>query len=543
MVRELASSGVPAFASSLFDEVYRHLPNATDFTLAKQRRLPGLNFANIGGFVNYHGPRDDLDHTDRGTLQHHGELMLTLARRLGEVDLDQLRTGKDEIFFTLGAGKMVRYPAAAALPLALAATVMGAFAARARTPGSRSAGRTALSVAARTVAGAAVTTAFATGLGKTSPEFRRHGDFYDSDWLYAAVVGISCAFSLAADPHSAAPLNRVRACLPPLALGSLALANRLPGGSYLTTWPLAGGSLAVLTGRAPTPIRQLGTVAAALPAAALLAPLSRQLFQGLTPRMSASAALALQISAELSAPALAGLPTSVRRGLAVSGAATAAAVAARHLVSRSPSARRPVPDTLSYLLDADRGRALWLSTDPRPSSWTAGLLGARPDRGRLPEYFPGWQRDFLHAPAARLDLPAPELEILCETTADNGRRRVEMRLRSPRDARLLSLTTADAPVYAWAVEGRWAAPAPGAEAQQALPWELWLYGAPPDGITVTVEVDTSPIRLRVADRSEGVPPELTPAADRQALANRVAAAALDVETWGNATLVVRWTKV
>ncbi|KOU48837.1 hypothetical protein ADK55_19470, partial [Streptomyces sp. WM4235] len=48
----------PPVTTSLADEVYRLLPNETDFTHFREAGLTGLNFAVIGGSSRYHSTED-----------------------------------------------------------------------------------------------------------------------------------------------------------------------------------------------------------------------------------------------------------------------------------------------------------------------------------------------------------------------------------------------------------------------------------------------------------------------------------------------------
>lgn len=534
LVRMLADTPDAAVASSLFDEAYQRMPNATDFAFAKEHRLPGLNFANIGGFIHYHGPEDDLDHIDPGTLQHHGANMLGLLRRLGGADLDELRDS-DRVFFGLG-GRMVHYPVRAALPLALVGTAAAAHAlVRRRTPagGRWITGPAAGRQATRLLVGAGAATALTLGLGSRTPQFRRHGDFPDSGQMYGALIGLAAALTLAEGRTQVAdPWQRLGSTLPPLAASSVALSALLPGGSYLPTWPLIGGAAAALTGDARPAVRTLGALGSAAGAAALLGPLSQLLYQGLTPRAAAAPMLTLQLCGELAAPALAELPRPVRRALAAGGLLAAAGVVAQRLRSSADTAA--APETLSYLTDTDAGRALYFSSDAGPTGWTRGFLGDNPEKGLLPEYFPGWDRDFLYADAVPVDLPAPAVEILSDEPAGRGRRRITLHLTSPRGARQLLLAVPDGGVHGWSVEGRSCPPANAEGTGQGRPWELWLYAPGAEGLRVELEVDEAPIRLRVADRSEGLPAGDGP---------RTPAAALDIDSWGNGTFVLRWLKV
>jgi hypothetical protein len=73
--------GDPA-ANSLAVKIYELLPNDTDFSPAKQRGLPGFNFAFIGDPRQYHSPVATPEALDQGALQHLGGQALDLSRAL-----------------------------------------------------------------------------------------------------------------------------------------------------------------------------------------------------------------------------------------------------------------------------------------------------------------------------------------------------------------------------------------------------------------------------------------------------------------------------
>ncbi len=116
-----------AQASSLGPTVYERLPNDTDFSVFKDRGLPGLNFAFIGGGSAYHRPWDAPQNLDRSSLQHHGEIALGLARNLGAADLAGLAGERGHAaYFTLPGNVLVRYPRAWELAVALLALLAAA---------------------------------------------------------------------------------------------------------------------------------------------------------------------------------------------------------------------------------------------------------------------------------------------------------------------------------------------------------------------------------------------------------------------------------
>jgi hypothetical protein len=126
-------------SNSLAYEIYRLLPNDTDFTIYKSAGLNGYNFAMIGAAARYHTPKDNLALLDRNTLHHHGEQVTALVRALQGRDLETLRSQEDASYFDLFGHGLVHWPASLNVPLALAALVLLA--------GTALKGRTSLSLA------------------------------------------------------------------------------------------------------------------------------------------------------------------------------------------------------------------------------------------------------------------------------------------------------------------------------------------------------------------------------------------------------------
>jgi hypothetical protein len=112
--------------SSLFYEIYRRMPNDTDFTAVKDH-AHGLNFANIAKVERYHTSLDSFDNADPRTLQHHGDQALAMVRALANAgpELDSERVIADNaVWFDVLATFIVRWPAAASLGLALTALAL-----------------------------------------------------------------------------------------------------------------------------------------------------------------------------------------------------------------------------------------------------------------------------------------------------------------------------------------------------------------------------------------------------------------------------------
>lgn len=126
-------------ASSLFADIYRHLPNDTDLTLFIRAGVPSVNFAIAENVQAYHSPLDRLAALSPASLQMQGDNLLAMVRALRHTPFERLR-GSDALYVSTLGHWLPRMPAAAALPLALAVLVLLGWA---RRRASRAAGQPA----------------------------------------------------------------------------------------------------------------------------------------------------------------------------------------------------------------------------------------------------------------------------------------------------------------------------------------------------------------------------------------------------------------
>lgn len=96
--------------NSLGYEIYKLLPNDTDYTMFRRAGISGLNFGFIDGFVDYHSPTDKPAQLDLGSLQQHGGNMLSLVRYFGNIPLEETKA-EDVAFFNVAGFWMVSHPA------------------------------------------------------------------------------------------------------------------------------------------------------------------------------------------------------------------------------------------------------------------------------------------------------------------------------------------------------------------------------------------------------------------------------------------------
>lgn len=108
LISEFARAAPYPKGFSFTYDLYQLLPNDTDFTLFNGAGMPGLNFAFVDGYPRYHTPDDTIANLDHKSLQHHGSYALSLARHFGNLDLRNVRAPNAVYFTLLGVG-LVHY--------------------------------------------------------------------------------------------------------------------------------------------------------------------------------------------------------------------------------------------------------------------------------------------------------------------------------------------------------------------------------------------------------------------------------------------------
>ncbi|MFZ6818943.1 M28 family peptidase [Undibacterium sp. Ji22W] len=124
LIAGLAQAVPGVISNSMMYEVYKALPNDTDFTVFRKQGIPGLNFAMIQNISSYHTRYDRSELISPASQQQQGEMMLALVRHFGNQDLTQL-TADDHVYFSFPLLGLVHYPVTYALPIALLISALG----------------------------------------------------------------------------------------------------------------------------------------------------------------------------------------------------------------------------------------------------------------------------------------------------------------------------------------------------------------------------------------------------------------------------------
>jgi hypothetical protein len=503
-------------ALSLTYEVYKRLPNDTDFTVFKRSGLPGLNFAFIAEVADYHTPLDNLSHLDPGSLQHQGESAFAVTKALANMDLAHPPAGRSCYQDVLGF-LLLRYPSRAALALALVAALLIVAVAADSVRRHQATVKSILwgfgvflgTIVALVASGFLLTRLIQALSGADAPWFAHPLPTRVALWGVALAAGGAVAMVAAR-----------RAPFPALLAGTwlgwsvlaVALTSIAPGTATVFTIPLLAAAV-LLTAIGLPALRDSAALQAVICCllvtivAAIWIPLAF-LFEwaiGLGWGIAVTLPLAMVVTA--AAPLFA-VEQRGRKLLAwsLTGVASVAMVAAAVAVfTPTYSVERPQRLNIVRFDDRDEGTSAWVAGNERGGMpWelrAAAAFGATAER----PYPWSAQKQFL-APAPPLDQPAPELRVTDVTPLPEGRK-VNATLRSlrgapnlylfiPRDAPLRSMTSGGKPVVFGPAAGR----------RLGRYRVVRFCGVSGEGVDLVLDLaGSSPVEVLVVDQSRGLP--------------------------------------
>ncbi|AKD02563.1 M20/M25/M40 family metallo-hydrolase [Pontibacter korlensis] len=531
VAEQYAEAAPHPFFSSLAYEIYSRMPNDTDFTLFKEAGYTGLNSAFIDGFVHYHKKTDDPENLSLNSLQHHGSNLLALTRHFGHTPLNETKA-RNKVFFNFIGGWVITYKSGLNL-LWVALVTMLLFVTL------RVALRKEVVKVRGVIAGVGlyllmlVVTALLffpinEWVWSMLPLSHRHNGLYSNDAFFMAYLLLALALFLFI---SWLLLCWVR--LLSLVLGVVILQYILllavyltaPNAAYLFLFPLLfslGGLLAVLLA-GWNDVHGLGLrnvvilLLASVPAIFLLMPIAEVVFTAFTLQLPYGTILLVLLLAGLLLPLL----VTIERGfrwksipllplllLLAGGVQLAMAVK-----GEKPSAERPLHSHVSYYLDADTGKAWWVSRSQTTDVWNQQFFSAA-TQGPLKEVYPHASIQYLKNETTTLTVPAPVVEVLQDSVAESERM-LRLRLASPRGAAHLEVAlqpqTPDA-LQSISLAGEALKLAP-IEAGTGKVYFTRLHGLP-ESKEVTLDLQLNKgahLTLYLYDQSIGLPQELVKA--------------------------------
>ncbi|MEJ6486177.1 M20/M25/M40 family metallo-hydrolase [Nostoc punctiforme UO1] len=520
LIQEFAKASVHPVTSSLFNSIYKQLPNDTDFTIFKSADIPGLNFAFLNGVVYYHTADDNLQKIDQRSLQHHGEYALALTHHFGNLDLKNIKQS-DTVYFDIFASFIVSYPEAWVIPLTglivllfIGVMILGFKKAHLSFSGI-ALGFIVLFVNIISV-GAFVTFIW-WSINNLHSEYRSilQGDTYNSNFYMISFVALTITITASLYVWFSKKIN-----IQNLTFGALLwwlilmilTSIYLPGASYLFTFPLLlnlGGWGFIFATNSKNYLLGRDFVVLSvcfIPIIILFAPTIYLILVALTISMSGVVMVIVVLLLGLLIPHLYLFTTPNKWLLPATALVVSLSLIIAGSLTAGFDANHPKPNSIFYVLNADTGKAIWASFDEQPDDWTSQFLSQYPEKVSLTEYLPFASSQFLENQAPAFSLPAPNIQLLSDD-ARNGSRTLRLQIISSREGRIVRVyLDPKVEVLGATVNGKKIDNQADNSTISGIPWGLHYFALPQERINLTLIVKQSqPLKLIVIDQSDGLP--------------------------------------
>jgi hypothetical protein len=159
---------------------------------------------------------------------------------------------------------------------------------------------------------------------------------------------------------------------------------------------------------------------------------------------------------------------------------------------------------MSYLLDADRGEASWISSDRHLDSWKAQIMGANARQQQV-EFALSPASSGFSAPAPVINLQALEVERL-EPPTGSRKSTLRLRLKSPRQASIAYIDLTTQGTIQRAEIDRKPFDLTPLTPKQRQTLKFIFFGLPPEGIELNLELNNSQsVEMKLEDYTWGLP--------------------------------------
>lgn len=518
LIKEVSQAAVHPTGSSLFYALYKILPNDTDFTVFRDSKIAGFNFAFGAGFDAYHSRLDTLNNLSLASLQHHGSYALPLARHFANLDLTHFRQSPaDDVFFNPVGSILIAYPESWVIPGQIAGTILlvivvtlvyREFKLRklllSLVPGLLLLVLVPLALGGSWWVLSYILKDALIVADSSSNALLLIGLLYEG-CAVSCLIYIACAKRFSARELSLGALFLL-SCL------SWALALALPAGSYLLFWTWLLVTLGVFVtevlkqgDRANT--RFVASLASMAVSVLLLTPLIYQLYVFLTLQaiVIIAAGVLISIFFLVAAPAMQVLISPSGRWVRTLVGifflcSLVCIVFGIHLSHYSKE--HPRRDSVFYGLNADDHTAFWMTSDHSLDRWTHHFF---PPETRslspMPTCFAGYLEAIFTSHAPTIDLVPPVAEAR-SSDGESDARSLHLTVRSARNAYAIHLAFPEnIKVSSLIVSGRSIA----LTSQRHR--ELALYGMADKEVDLRFQLlAPSGISFELADESVGLPP-------------------------------------
>ncbi|MFN3967290.1 M28 family peptidase [Flavobacterium sp.] len=418
-------------SNSLMYSIYKMLPNDTDLTVFREEgKIQGFNFAFIDSHFNYHTSQDKFEHLDPKTLAHQGTYLVPLLKYFANADLKNLNSTDDKVYFSVPFG-FLSYPFGWILPMVIIGfglVLLFLFIGM----GKHVLRMDEVIKGFIPLLGSLITAGLVTYVGwklflNFYPEYQDllHGFTYNGhDYIYAFVsLSLSICFLFYQNNGKRNPeMNQMIAPLFIWLLINIGIALQLPGAGFLIIPVLSSALMLgvfVLTQKSNWFVNCLLSI----PTLIIIVPFVQMFPVGLGLKMMYGSAILTVLAFTLLLPVFGSFPRKGIWSLVFFLVSIGLFIKAHQ--GSGYTYGKAKPNSLVYILDADKNKAYWATYDINLDEWTKSYLGENPKSGealntnKLYSKY-GSQYTFM-ASAPIKNITEPTIEFLRDTVQGNQR--------------------------------------------------------------------------------------------------------------------------
>ncbi|WP_309640032.1 M20/M25/M40 family metallo-hydrolase, partial [Flavobacterium sp.] len=373
-------------SNSLMYSIYKMLPNDTDLTVFREQgKIQGFNFAFIDNHFNYHTAQDNFAHVNPTTIAHQGSYLMPMLGYFSNADLKHLDSTQDDVYFNTPF-YFVSYSFAWIMKMAIGALLFFLFLVIIGAGKKILLGKE-IAKGFLYLFGALITAGFCNYFGwqlllKIYPQYQDilQGFTYNGHYYLAAFAFLNLAIAFLFYGNSKTATVNLNQTIAPLfvwILINLAIAIYLPGAGFFII-PVYFGLLMLAYFIITQQTNLALNLILSIPALVIFVPFIIQFPIGLGLKMLTGSAVLTVLVFALLLPIF-GSFGKKRFWISTLFILSMVFFGMAHYYS-SYEVGKAKPNSLVYVLNADKNRATWATYDQNLDAWTKNYLGENPQK-------------------------------------------------------------------------------------------------------------------------------------------------------------------